>query len=548
MLSIRQFNFLENIMNYRCLIMLGVLTLLVSSCSSYDDYETSQLSFESIGEVESPYSMETMKQAYRLVTRNLTRSYAVDSENILPTHRYVRFMPTSRHQVDALNDHFTLYTFPLDYLPELQSNTSNEIFSHDGSLYAMIEYNAILPDSIVYDELGVFHNPYEAADIDQDLAGEITRVAYSLVNGGDASKSQVITSWRPSGVVQVWDDFTCDYVPLEGLQLYITHPPIAVPYAVETDLNGYFEGNLTFSDNITYIIQWKGDEWAIKFDGMVPAITVSTSSREPLSLQISKSDSAAYNAATVYRAATFYWNLAYDCTPPTMSETVKITCHGENHGQNGVVGKFHPDYYVDESIIEIWCKNRASHDIISTTLHELAHAVHYSAVDDGTYYRSTSRVIRESWAKFIQNKLVDRLYQYLSSSTQLDYTYFLHDELLYLYDGYQYFIEYSPDVYNIQNWYYNRVYELNIYSPLFIDISDGLNQREWYRDLGVDNLEDYPNDKIRVMGGIPFIEDLVFNNQTLAGIKSDLLLHIAEYELNMSVDDVNELFEVYEQI
>lgn len=90
--------------------------------------------------------------------------------------------------------------------------------------------------------------------------------------------------------------------------------------------------------------------------------------------------------------------------------------------------------------------------------------------------------------------------------------------------------------------YYRVQNTQNRYSPIFIDITDGLNQREWF------NSSLYPNDKIRVSGGIQLIESLVFNNSSLAEIKSDLIQHISELNLNIPTQDVNDLFEMYEQI
>ena len=44
------------------------------------------------------------------------------------------------------------------------------------------------------------------------------------------------------------------------------------------------------------------------------------------------------------------------------------------------------------------------------------------------------------------------------------------------------------------------------------------------------------------------IEDLVFNNQTLAEIKEDLIQYISTSDINISTEDINDLFEIYEMI
>lgn len=136
----------------------------------------------------------------------------------------------------------------------------------------------------------------------------------------------------------------------------------------------------------------------------------------------------------------------------------------------------------------------------------------------------------------------------MSDITGYSYTYYLHEDLLYMCDEYQCFIEYTPDKYNIQAWRYNHIPSLlNDYSPLFIDMIDGFNQREWYANLGQDTTF-YPNDNVRIMGGAGLIEDLVFNNQTLAEIKEDLIQYISTLDINITTEDINDLFEIYEMI
>lgn len=532
----------------RTLIFVSIVVLFSTfvSCSSVEDpvefYHSPNIVTNNIHDASAPHSMDVMMRAYNHVKANSTRGSNIEIESIAPTHRYVKFSPTNRHQVDALNDHYTLYNFPLDEVPKVRANEGYDAISEDGCVYAMVEYNKILPDSISYVELGVYHNPYATEDLDNELAEEVSNVAYAISRFGDATKANELTPWIPTGTIRVWDDLTNDYIPLAGVQVNILHSQISVPYVVETDDEGCFRGPILFSNDVSYVIQWKGDDWAIKYDDISPAMTVSYASRLPLDLVIPKSFLSSYYAATIYRAATFYWNMARYCTPPTMSETVRITCHDAYSSESNALGVFYPyDRGSDEPIIEVWCKYHTSQRIISTTLHELAHAVHYTAAGH-TNYHNTSRIIRDSWARYIQSIFVDQLYNYLSASTNVDYSLLLHDEVLSFCYGYECFTEYSPDEYNIQGWYYRVQNTQNRYSPIFIDITDGLNQREWF------NSSLYPNDKIRVSGGIQLIESLVFNNSSLAEIKSDLIQHISELNLNIPTQDVNDLFEMYEQI
>ncbi len=540
-------------MKYNKIIFLLSIIVALMSCTSIDEDNNlvdrmTMAETENVGNCSSPYSMDIMSQAYDYIRNNSTRGWTESPLTVTPTHRYIKFSPTNRYQVDALNECFTLYTFPLDSIPRTNTNEIIDAIDNDGSLYAMVDYNAILPDSISFTELGILHNPYDSNhNVDIELTDEITKTAFAIAMYGDASMAQALNPWRPSGTIRVYDDIADDFIPLEGLHVYISHPMLSVPYLVVTDEYGYFEGNIAFSDEISYIIQWKGEEWAIKFNDLSPAVTISYSSRMPLDLAIAKQSSATYIVANTSRAMTFYWDIALDFTPPTLSRLLTITCHDSIHQNPNVVGVFHPNVGLDEPIIETWCKDRESHEIISTTMHELAHAAHFSAKGDKSVYNAVPRLIKESWAKFVVNKLIDRLYNFLSDITGYSYTYYLHEDLLTMCDEYQCFIEYTPDKYNIQAWRYNHIPSLNDYSPLFIDMIDGFNQREWYANLGQDTTF-YPNDNVRIMGGAGLIEDLVFNNQTLAEIKEDLIQYISTSDINISTEDINDLFEIYEMI
>lgn len=533
------------------LTIYACLGLISCSVDEININNNSQSELTNLIEQKSPYSMDIMLDAYNYVKGNTTRGADINPSEVIPTHRYIKFTPKNRFQVDALNEHYTLYTFPLNEIPQSKSNNVINPLSNDGSLYAMIEYNAILPDSITFEEIGCYHNPSKSnLIIDEDLTEEVTRTAYAIASLGDPTRASELTPWRPSGTIRIWDDLTNDYIPMESLQVEIFHSQSTQSYTTETDENGYFVGKISFYDDVSYVIHWKGDEWAIKYDDVTPAITISSASRyNNFDLQINKNHIGAYYAGTIYRAATFYWHFASPYTPPTMSEDVRITCYNESSSGEpyNAIGLFYPnDREANEPIIEIWCKNHTSESIISTTFHELAHAAHLANAGNNRYY-NTARIIKESWARYIQYKLVDKLYSFLSYITNIEYTSLLHIKKIMCCDNEQCFIEYTPDEHNIQYWYYNQYPDLNIYSPLFIDIADGFNQRSWFQEYNLSYINDIPNDKIRIANG-ELIEDLVFNNATVSDVKNDLIEYITINDLNISMEDINDLFEVYERI
>ena len=492
-----------------------------------------------------PFSIEVMQEAYNSLYPELTRGINSDNIQIKPTHRYIEFLPTTIEQIDALNQEFTIFNFPLDSVPKTEENEVINITSNDNKFYAMIEYDAIIPDSIAYNELSLLHNP-QSTDISTELVDEIIAEAYSISMQDNVTRENVIKPWRPNGTITVWDDLTECYVPISGLVVYVTNSKTSAVQTAVTDYNGYFEAPLTFVDDVSYLIPWRDDNWAIKFDATEPAISVSSSIRMPLELNISKSSVSSYYAATIYRAASYYWNdesIFY--TPPTTDEQLRIYCYDEVSCAEyyNSYGLFWPcDRSEDEPNIEIWCKNHRTDSIIGTAFHELGHAVHYYTINHNSFH-NTASIIIESWAEYIQSYLLDDFYMDLELETGIDCMSQIHDELYHWCDDMYCYTTYTPDYINRQNWRYN-VNNSNIeYSPMFIDIRDPFNQRDWHIENNM-SYTNIPNDNVCI-NNIGFIEQLVFTCNTVQDVKDAVTQYVIENNLNISTEDIDNLFSLY---
>lgn len=533
----------------------ALILSFLSSCS-VEDYEiaiqTQDVQTNDILEAKKdPYSLDVMQRAVGYVKRtSLTRGVHIP-DVLQPTHKYVRFVPTNRKQVDALSEYFTLCPFPLDSIPKTEINEAMAVISDDNNLYALIDVDVELPDSITHYEISRIYDPYTDDQIagNPELVEEIARTAYAISTYGDASATALIDPWIPRGTIMVWDDLTEGYVPISGLKVHCSTSNSIVSQIVETDENGSFIARAVFSNDVVYYIPWSDTEWAIKSNDVNPAVTVSYSLRMPLNLNIDITNATSFYAATIYRAARYYWYEATNAgfTAPSMSDQVRITCHDEPKSEEyNATGLFWPtEREVNEPNIEVWCKNRLTHDVMATTFHELGHAAHYMSVGETIFNESTQKAVIEPWADFVKYRLLELLYTDLYNVTGIYYIDILYN-VIYWCDNYQCYTAYSPDKYNKQNWLYDELNASRHYNPLFIDIYDNFNQKKWM-DGDEDITPNIPNDNISIRN-CAFIEDIVFNNGTVTEVKNDVISYVIANNLDISTTDINNLFELYELI
>ena len=494
-----------------------------------------------------------MSDAICNIMPNRTRNIG----NLEPTHRYIRFLPKSKYQLDALNEHYTIFNFPLDNIPNtLNDKDLTDVRSNPNEpyMYAMVEYDKELPDSIEWSLLDTFFNPYcsKLCSDNRDLADAIMEEAYKLSYNIENTTRAAISTWIPHGTIRVWDDVAARYVPVEGVRVYCSNSLMIDTQGAITDQNGHFMSNVSFVDDVTYMIQWKDAEWAIRFGVLDPAISISTVKPNAFNVDIYKTDKSNYYAATTFRAAQYYWHygpLYHNITSPTMDEQVQIYCYDEISADDGSYGYFWHGF-MDETDpdIELWCKNKTTDQIIRYTSHELAHAAHYANAGR-TQYNNTHIVVRESWTTLIEYLLSEGLYEYVDTRLGTQCIDSLFDTYTWC-DEWLCYIEYSPNSFNQQMWSYMTPSTTSFYTPMFIDIYDNLNQRMWYTDiepLPATIVSKIPNDRIW-LNDLEWIEDCVFSKRTVNGVREELLEYNNDADLGIPVEDINSLFEFYLQI
>lgn len=80
------------------------------------------------------------------------------------------------------------------------------------------------------------------------------------------------------------------------------------------------------------------------------------------------------------------------------------------------------------------------------------------------------------------------------------------------------------------------------YTPLFIDLIDGSNQREYYRLIEKNTADLFPDDRICIKFYDRFL-DLLYKSPTLRALKTNILTD--RQALGVETDAANDYFEFY---
>ena len=442
-----------------------------------------------------PGSLEIMRRAVDSVAAHSgvrSRSASVSGAQIEPTHRYVRFSPSTEMQFDALLNQkkFTCYNFPLD---EVSPVSADEGFRMSGpsdtpeQLYAVLRTTVVLPDTIVSEVLKELYDPSvtERGVADPAWADRVWAEARALID--DGRHPGEIIPYTPSGEVRVWDNIAGDYIPIEGVTVTVMAPgDMLNPLAMKTGKDGKFSTTKLVRGAVNYALTWNTADWTIKSSAVSSADLRGPSVQGPWNVKISGGNVIS-GPATVFRAAYRYWHKmpALGLSKPNLGRKVRITCHNieeiqyyENGKLRVAGGLFHPNVSQDsDPDIEVACKNDVSY-VFGIAAHEIGHAAHYSY--NKSYYDKVNKFVKESWARFAEYIVTECEYKDLGLSDKLhtiktkEISYGGRISVLS-------FVE--PDEYNCQKWFMDNSYGMErLYSPLFIDLYDNFNQFKWYSE------------------------------------------------------------------
>lgn len=495
-LKVRHFASRKTIAMRNFVAMLALLSFVSFSCSREgpsdnlpdEEYQSpNDVPHEMIvlGEkLDDPYAVENVKSA--IASLYPTKAGQIEIE---PTDIYVRFLPKNEEEFSRLSSmKMLLLDHPIDY-----SIVREGDYYHDPSIaddcitwqYAVVKPDFVFPTGIRYEVLeqcfiadaNVDTKAFDGLDWSQ-----IEREAFRLT-GNEAllepdTKADGESSY-PSGQIQIIDDRynNGEAIGVAGVKVSCnTFVKFASAY---TDVEGNYKMDKAFNTSLRYRLVFQNEKgFAIGFNKVLVSASTSTlgkNSPEGVSIVIDTSSdrnlfcrSAVNNAAYDYYencsredekislppANTRLWLFQFLSSSSTMmlqqGVLVDNTKIGEFLGDyKTLVKMFLPDITLGVSNLEHYCS------IYAITLHELAHASHFSQVGKeywnkyfayvlNSYLASSGKMygtgseenagyceVGEMWSYYVQNRMYQDRYGETSYVFGNDY-WFYPQILLYL--------------------------------------------------------------------------------------------------------------------
>lgn len=443
-----------------------------------------------------------MRKAYdNLKKQGLLKS----SYEIKATHIYFRFLPESEEELDQFESElvsllggeerledmedefaFAFFDYPLDYEIEEGGTYYYDPLLPPGEItwqYAVVPVQYPLQSNVRLERL-------ENLFMLDELVGELKssqdkerKEFWNLLEtealklAGDPDAENILkSSWRPSGKITVWDDVLQRQIPVHGAKVrarrwFTTHRGI-------TDIDGNFRVDGTFKRPANYSIVWERAHWDIREGWMIQAYYNGPKQQSPWNLAIGSATNTnkSMRYATIHRAAhRFFYSQKLGLLKPTSVQKIAYL-HESGEDINGDYWSWTSPLPPILPTIRVYKANdyglRKTHEIFSTTIHELAHAAHLDWMGNISYWQVSTN-IRESWAVAVQWALTIDDYNDLGVTVENN---LMFEKAI----GMLSKQEYWPNSGNVS------------YSPLFIDLADNLNQKSRYgRNFPDDNVSGY---------------------------------------------------------
>ena len=430
-----------------------------------DETDAAHISHEMIvlGEkLEDPYSVTNMTKALQsLYPTKATRI------NISPTDIYARFLPADDDQMAALQEMGVEFLdHPMDYAIVKDGDYYHDPDLKDDEItwqYCVVPEDFIFPRNIKYEILDycyISENDPATRAADNEIDWQAVEMESFRLTGNEAmiSTPETKSAGKPQGRITIIDDKANGGKPfgLPGVKVVCN---VFVKFSsAYTDRDGYYKISKTFYSRPRYRIMFKNKAgFAIGFNLILVPASMSTLGKGPnsgLDFTIDKnSNNKLFCRSVITCAAYDYITMCKEkedgVTPPPGSLRIWLF-RGLNsssacmlkHGaliDNTIIGKylgnfadllkvFLPDLTIGTKGAESFA------DIYAETIHEMAHASHFSKVGTKYWDKYAKFVIKsfvlhgreaygaegdtdcgycevgEMWAYYMQNKLYNERY------------------------------------------------------------------------------------------------------------------------------------------
>lgn len=224
-----------------------------------------------------PFSLRNMRAAANFINTNSDQGLI----EVVPTHYYVRFNPsTEEHLVmlDSLCNIYALFNYPIQNEVVKEGSylsTSDDTQNKFDPLYASIPIGDVLP-SVPYTVIDTLFDPdeeqFDLTVVSYVLTGNADQLGIQF-NGEDLTTSTLVDylalpeptkgsgNYYPEGILKVQTTGN-NYAPVSNTKLQIVR--WGIPYAVFTDANGHFKLNKKMRGEVKIRATWRNGDYIIR--------------------------------------------------------------------------------------------------------------------------------------------------------------------------------------------------------------------------------------------------------------------------------------------
>jgi hypothetical protein len=388
--------------------------------------------------LEIPYSLTVVEKAQSaLKSKNPSYKSTVVKENYL----YVRLLPKTQEEYDLVNSDSTIHTFdhPLDYEIVKQGNKYKDSNLGDANfqyIYCVIPVDKQFK-KVAAEVLDRLYIPFGSGGKDEKskslknkkdnnltlLDDEILEsTGYKIKN-----KNGKTADWNPKGKIQVTTNFQTDsnFEPVEGCRVRTTKA-LVVTYDAITNESGDFYINHSYWNisEVNYDIKWERADFDITVGTAFSTQAYFNGPKQKGDWNLNITAGGTYlNTLYAYahKAANYYYyknNLIGIQAPPSTAPRSPILFGGvaslliPSRMHIGVDANNQRSHYFNFNSLwassQIKCSfsgnNIGPTNVFATTIHELAHASHWSlgyTTADYAIGANYNRKLAESWAQAI---------------------------------------------------------------------------------------------------------------------------------------------------
>lgn len=509
--------------------------------------------------VKDPYALSNFKMAYdNLLTGK--SAIAISSEEAIKlselkieaTHYYLKIYPKNEEELSELESMSDIHLsyIPFDYVQLPQSITENwnageqgkrygetprydvvynDVMSTQGYvgvvtysmpiIYAIWPCTVALPTSLDYELVYEVYWPdvhsvvtRNADTGEDDIMAVLEKEALRLAGAADVVATRANVDWESAtarGYCYHFDNFLNKKVPVAGLKIrFQLGTKVWDTYTEEDGM--YWIGKL-IPANATLSMIFENTGWKITYQGQLSPIVTTWGTHAAL-YQHEFCPLSSHPEFETHRAVYFYKKASH-----SLSRGNSIRIEVSSQENSSINGSFN---YLSKNnqYILIYYNNQTRHNLLlGTVFHELGHNSMYTSKGRSDFM-DTDDIIIESWARFTGWYMPNLYYASL---------------------GYKLPEQTTPGAsvgVDAQSWH--GLSNGGKYAPLFIDLMDDFNQRDYYRKnkLGYYTYcHGYPDDDVK---NVPanIIQSLAFNSQNMQDFITEANKYIGVYYMRSVFD------------